>query len=140
MRLSTCNCCLFLLIILLPDTFIHAQIKPAKADMRTLDSLFAMHIMNNRSVKNKVSPISSFATSKRQNTGTAGIVNALMQPDGGPDICYDTSGRFFLYTDTTTYYAEGIIRLKDRNLFISGQYVDRHFGTGGFALKCDEKG
>lgn len=59
----------------------------------------------------------------------------------GTAYCYDTSGRFFLKTDTTTYYVENTIRLNDGNLLISGQYIfNTSFHTGGFVIKSDEWG
>ncbi len=57
--------------------------------------------------------------------------------------CSDTSSRFFLKGNSSSFYVGDYIRARDGNLLIAGQYVTNDAGTfisKGFLMKCDENG
>ncbi|HSN10256.1 MAG TPA: hypothetical protein VLS85_14545, partial [Hanamia sp.] len=57
--------------------------------------------------------------------------------------CSDTSSRFFLKGNSSSFYVGDYIRARDGNLLVAGQYVTNDAGTfisKGFLIKCDENG
>jgi gliding motility-associated-like protein len=57
-------------------------------------------------------------------------------------ICSDTSGRFFLKSDSVFYYSYTPAQTADGNLLLSGEFATRNspYNYGAFLLKCDYDG
>jgi gliding motility-associated-like protein len=106
---------------------------------RASDSIFRLQQLKRAGNKNKNPLFSfnavSFASALSRNLPVTGNTNQAT-------TCYDSSSRFFLRKDSTTYYVADYKRLSDGNLLLSGEYLNDYdyFKNKGFLMKCDEKG
>jgi len=75
---------------------------------------------------------------------TRGLLNMASGGLHSPNftVCFDTSGRFFLKTDSMTYYVTADISSSDGNILVSGEYVINKppYLTGGYLMKCNDSG
>ena len=57
-------------------------------------------------------------------------------------ICYDTSERYFLSTDSITYYSNDPVLTPDGHVLLSGEYAkwNGDWDYKGYLLKADQKG
>ena len=57
-------------------------------------------------------------------------------------VCYDTSSRFFIKSDSYRLFAHQSYKTADGNLLVSGECISKSapYLWGGFLMKCDEYG
>lgn len=131
-------------IVLLCIPALAQDIDAARDKFRELDSIHAIRYREHgsRSTKKPVYPqqIQTLAKSGSTTIIRPLSANSVLSPN--LTVCYDTSGRFFLYNDTLTFYPDISILARDGKLLVAGEYADwrqpNHFG--GFLLKCTDSG
>lgn len=127
--------------IILFTVFIFTAGKTQVIDKNLLDSIYALKQLPKNQIVND-SPLFTTSTLPTLHKGNAlptlpSLANRIIS-----SICYDTSARFFLQTDSVSYYMNDNYLTSDGHVLISGQWVNwRAFNRAkGFVLKSDLDG
>ncbi|MDE3184244.1 MAG: gliding motility-associated C-terminal domain-containing protein [Bacteroidota bacterium] len=111
---------------------------------RAVDSVLRQQQILRRIVRlnpQNIKPLFGFSTAD----ATAGLSRKFSSEfqTGITTGCSDTSSRFFLKGNSSSFYVGDYIRSRDGNLLVAGQYVTSNAGSfisKGFLMKCDENG
>jgi gliding motility-associated-like protein len=138
-RLTAFVCCFFIC-----NAVLVAQTVPSlRARMQELDSLHAIQYKQFRGKNNKRIIHPQAGSVKRQYPVATSRSGSMPAQSPNLTICYDTSGRFFLYNDTITLYPLASTLSADGKILVTGEFVDWRVTpvrSGGFIMKSSDSG